>query len=133
LSPFLQELVAFTGQNHVFEDASDQLKKLSNIEINAKQVERITHAYGQLLEVNSSEASQEYSGFKEDLHYGMIDGGMVLTREDDWKEMKLSRVFEAKSHMSSSEKRNFIRASSYTAHFGGCKPFFNKLEKTQRT
>ncbi len=59
----------------------------------------------------------------------MMDGGMILTREDDWKEMKLARVFPAKAHMSQSESRNFIKESSYVAHLGGLHPFLKKLEK----
>jgi hypothetical protein len=55
MSPYLQELVVFTGQNHVFEDASDQLKKLSGVEVTAKQEERLTHAYWELLEVKSNQ------------------------------------------------------------------------------
>ena len=128
MSPYLQELVVFIGQNHVFEDGSEQLKKILNIEVTAKQIERLTHGYGELAEVNPPK--QQVIQPKEGLHYGMIDGGMILTRQDDWKEMKLARIFEAKSHMSVSEKRNFIKESTYIAHLGGCSPFFNKLEKT---
>jgi hypothetical protein len=128
MSPYLQELAVFRGQNCVFEDASEQLMKLASIEINAKQIERLCHAYGELLEV---QAEEEDSLVQRDdqLHYCMIDGGMVYTREDDWKEMKLARVFPAKAHMEESEKRNFIRESTYTAHLGSLYPFFRKLEK----
>ncbi len=42
MSPYLQELVVFTGQNCVFEDGSEQLKKLLAIEVTAKQIERLT-------------------------------------------------------------------------------------------
>ena len=129
MSPYLQDLVVFTGQNHVFEDASEQLKKLSGLDVTAKQVERLTHAYGELLDINAGQIEEEVS-VDESLHYCMMDGAMLLTREDDWKEIKLARVFEATSHMSESEKRNFIKNSTYTAHLGSCKPFFSKLEKT---
>ena len=52
MSPYLQELVVFCGQNHVFEDASEQLERLAGVEVTAKQVERLTHAYGELIEIN---------------------------------------------------------------------------------
>jgi len=128
MSPYLQELVVFTGQNCVFEDGSEQLKKLSGIGVTAKQIERLTHAYGELLEVRQQESATpiERDG---SLHYCMMDGGMILTREDDWKEMKLARLFPAKAHMGQSEKRNFIKESSYVAHLGGHHPFLRKLEK----
>lgn len=126
MSPYLQELVVFSGQNCVFEDASGQLDKLAGVKVNAKQVERLTHAYGELLEAQQQDSLPDR---EKALHYCMMDGGMVLTREDDWKEMKLARVFTAKSHMAESEKRNFIKGSSYVAHLGGHHPFVRKLEK----
>ena len=52
---------------------------------------------------------------------------MVLTREDAWKELKLGRVFTAESVLPENEERNFIRSSSYVAHFGECEAFLNKL------
>lgn len=128
MSPYLQELAVFSGQNYVFEDASSQLKRLASVDLCAKQIERLSHAYGELVEVYPQQ-EDEPSAQQEDLHYCMADGGMVLTREDGWKEMKLARVFPAKSHMQESEKRNFIRQSSYVAHLGGHSPFFKKLEK----
>lgn len=127
MSPYLQELVVFTGQNCVFEDGSDQLMRLSGVEVTAKQIERLTHAYGELLECEPKEDTVEPR--EESLHYCMMDGGMVLTREDGWKELKLGRVFPAKAHMSESERRNFIKESSYVGHLGGHHPFLSKLEK----
>lgn len=128
MSPYLQELVVFTGQNCVFEDGSRQLSRLAKVEVTAKQIERLTHTYGQLLEAQQQE--EKPAGCRQQaLHYCMMDGGMILTREDGWKELKLGRVFPAKAHMSESEKRNFIKESYYVGHLGGHHPFLRKLEK----
>ena len=59
MSPYLQELVVFSGQNHVFEDASEQLSKLAGVEVTAKQVERLTHAYGELIETYFGDQDHE--------------------------------------------------------------------------
>jgi hypothetical protein len=128
MSPYLQELTVFVGQQCVFEDGSEQLEKLAGIEVTSKQIERLTHAYGELLEVSSTKEPALISK-EEELHYCMMDGGMILTREDDWKELKLARIFPGKAHMEVSEKRNFIKESSYVAHLGGHHPFFTKLER----
>ena len=127
VSPYLQELAVFSGQNCVFEDASEQLLQLAGVEVTAKQVERLTQAYGQLLEVNEQEDSVPEDQ-KQDLYYCMADGGMVYTREDGWKEMKLARLFPANALMEQSEHRNFIKESTYVAHLGGHTPFCKKLE-----
>ena len=58
MSPYLQDLVAFTGQNHVYEDASEQLKKSNGLEISSKQIERVTNAYGQIAESSCSELQE---------------------------------------------------------------------------
>lgn len=128
MSPYLQELVVFTGQNCVFEDGSDQLKRLAGVEVTAKQIERLTHHYGELLAIEEVQQESPLAHNKA-LHYGMVDGGMVFTREAGWKEMKLGRIFPAASHMSQSEKRNFIKESSYVAHLGDHHAFLKKLEK----
>jgi len=132
MSPYLQELVVFTGQNCVFEDGSQQLRRLSKVGVNAKQIERLTHAYGELLEAQQAKEPTPIPK-ENDLHYCMMDGGMVLTREDSWKELKLARIFPGKSHMGESESRNFIKESCYIGHLGGHHPFLKKLEKQTDT
>ena len=134
MSPYLQELVAWMGQSCVFEEASIGMEKLCRVEVTAKQVERVSHGYGQLLEQDLDDPEQDESGSpsvakEESLHYLMLDGAMVLTREDDWKEMKLARIFNAKSILPENERRNFIRDSQYIAHLGGHSPFFKKETK----
>ena len=103
MSSYLQDLVAFTGQNHVYEDASEQLKKSNGLEISAKQIERVTNAC-------------------------MMDGSMVLTREDDWKEVKLARIFSEQDRLQLSKSRNELRDSEYVGHIGGINGFFKKMD-----
>lgn len=124
----MQELVVFTGQNYVFEDASEQIKKFTGVDVSPKNIERVTHGYGILLETHASQKSPDPLDVDDHLHYGMIDGGMVLTREDDWKELKLARLFKEDDQLPENEGRKFINHSEYVAHLGGCTPFFNKLE-----
>lgn len=127
MSPYLQNITVLVGQACVFEEGEQMLKELAGVEVNAKQIERLTHAYGELLETQQDKQEDEVKPKQETLHYGMMDGGMILTREDDWKEMKLARIFEAKDLLPENEKRNFIRDSEYVAHLGGVQGFFRKL------
>ena len=59
--------------------------------------------------------------------YGMMDGAMIFTREEGWKEVKLGRVFKEQDLFSLTEKRNWLRASEYTAHLGEHKVFEQKF------
>ena len=57
----------------------------------------------------------------------MVDGGMILIREQSWKELKVGRVFPAEAVFAENEGRNSISSSSYTAHLGSREMFFDKL------
>ena len=128
-SPYLQELACFVGKDLPFEQAQEHLKKLGNIELGAKQIERICHRYGEALEIQSIDIQQDkVEKPNRELHYGMIDGSMILTRADGWKEVKLGRIFKASDSLKLSEKRNSLRRSDYTIHLGDHKEFFKKFE-----
>ncbi len=93
-----------------------------HVEVNAKQIERVCHHFGALLE----EAEPQDQPESETI-YGMVDGSMVLTRTDGWKEVKLGRLFGAQAH-EKGEKRSRITASTYTAHLGSQAEFLPKWE-----
>lgn len=115
------------GQLYVFEEAGRTIKALTGQQVNAKQIERLVHGYGELLE--QKQARKEPMAMDAELYYGMMDGGMVLTREDAWKEMKLARIFSAKNHVETGKNRNWISQSQYVTHLGGHQAFFRKVEK----
>ena len=50
ISAFLQNHLCFLGQELVFTDASETLQRLLGVQANAKQIERVCHHYGELLE-----------------------------------------------------------------------------------
>ena len=115
------------GQQNVFEEAEQVIERLTGQHVDAKQIERLAHSYGELLE--QKQAVEEPTVVDERLHYGMMDGGMILTREDAWKEMKLARIFAAKNHLETGKSKDLIVQSRYVAHLGGHRDFFRKVEK----
>ena len=128
MSAYLQEIICLVGQSVVFSEGSMLLEKLAGVSVNAKQIERVCHHYGEQLEEYSLDQEADQAGLTDErLHYGMMDGGMVLTREESWKEIKLGRVFCAEALLPENKHRNFIRDSTYVAHLGERKPFFDKL------
>ena len=119
----------------VFADAESMLKALKGVEINAKQIERVCHHYGGLVEEQDGEMlkSQHYHNYEQEesnqLHYAMVDGAMYLTREEKWKEAKIGRIFKAKDNFEISDnKRGIITNSMYVTHLGTHKEFFPKFE-----
>jgi len=122
------------GQQKVFVEAEETLEMLKGLKINAKQIERVCHHYGDLIEQQddemiNSQIFREYEGTQDNqLHYAMIDGAMYLTKEEQWKEAKLGRIFNTNENVNVSKNRSIISNSTYVSHLGGIKDFFPKLE-----
>lgn len=127
MTAYWQECCLYMGQQEVFEEASQTIVRLTGTTVTAKQIERLCHSYGQLAQDKQAEQTDELRIRDSRKHYIMADGGMVLTREDGWKELKLARIFNAEDHLPESEKRNFIRSSEYVAHLGSHQDFCGKL------
>ena len=131
ISPYLQEIACYVGQESVFEGGSEMLSKIAGIKMNAKQIERVCHFYGEEIE-QALERSIEQNIPPEITDtdspaYCMMDGGMVLTREESWKEIKLARIFRATDLTELHPKRNWITNSLYVAHLGDHKDFCRKV------
>lgn len=134
ISSYTQELMCYTGQHLVFAAARNVIQTFLGIDINAKQIERICHKYGQWIEEEDLQlikkmGKRAYSKKEsEALHYASVDGSMYLTREEDWKEIKLGRIFKAADIVGLSKKRNEVMASTYVGHLGNHTDFLPKME-----
>lgn len=128
----MQQQMCYVGQQQVFKEASEMFFKLTAVSVSAKQIERVCHHYGGLLEQEQQQAiikgGHDKSVQIKGLHYAMVDGGMLLTREEKWKEMKLARIFKADEVVNISKDRGYISDSQYVAHLGGHNDFFEKVE-----
>lgn len=134
ISPFMQEHLCRIGTKMTFTEASEEVTHLMGIEVNAKQIERLCHHYGELL--GQIDWQQAYTDsvqlrlpIKEET-YVMMDGSMILTRQKDesWKEVKLCRTFQNRDRVENiSKERNYIGQSSYVAHLGNHNDFFDKV------
>lgn len=120
----------------VYEEGSEQLLRSNLLTISAKQIERVTNAYGLLSEQYSSEETEQLLSTTYPLAssettnplYCMLDGSMVLTRESSWKEVKLCRFFSEEDRIALSPSRTQVRSSTYVGHLGSINGFFEKLE-----
>ena len=134
MSEKLRTLCCLAGQAQVFEQASELLQAVGRISISGMQVQRICVHYGQLLDplitadCNSVIPRLEPKDKDEPL-YTMIDGAMIFTRPNEWRELKLGRLFFASDTLQLSSQRRQTRRSIYVAHLGGVNDFFPKLER----
>ena len=135
ISAYLQELMVFLGSDHVFGQASETLDKLLGIKVSAKQIERVSERIGQIIEDEQMEGVT-YEGqtcqAKEtkttDYHYVEMDGSMILTREEKWKEIKLGRVFSVPIKEALEGPEAQIGKSEYVAHLGSSQEFLPRLQ-----
>lgn len=131
----MQTLICFLGQHTVFESASEILDQILGIDLSAKQVQRVSEWYGKqidpIIEANQIEYIPQLSDqSKEDEKtYVMVDGSMLFTREERWKEMKLGRFFNERQNIDIQQTRKEIVDSVYVSHLGSKDKFFTKLER----
>ena len=135
ISPKLQELICLLGQGYVFEEGEEVLNKTLGLEISAKQIQRVSEHYGQVIEdqqeeyiENRQEAPMLSLSQKDESIYAMMDGSMVYTREHGWKEMKVGRLFSGHDCVPIQERRNLITQSIYVCDLGDHKSFFAKWD-----
>jgi len=135
----MQELLCYLGQELVFSEASKMLLKLTGVDLNAKQIERVCHYYGEAIDqfyksdkyqsLLHDEINRNYKKDKDKLYYILADGSMVFTREEQWKEVKLGRIFRSDKRVDRvGMNRNMITSSQYVAHLGNHKEFWDKME-----
>lgn len=135
ISPYMQEQLCRAGTKMIFEEASEEVTQMMGIGVNAKQIERLCHHYGELLgqidwKQAYNDSTQLLLPVKPQVTYAMMDGSMILTRQKDesWKEVKLCRTFQNNDRVENISKgRNYIGCSNYVAHLGKHDDFFDKV------
>ena len=125
-SAYLQELGCYLGQLVPFDEGSVVMKKFKGISLTDKQIERLTHHYGQFLEDLPQQVALPQASDQE-RYYAMMDGSMVFIRQEGWKEMKLGRIFP-ESACRKEKKRGCIGQSTYVAHLGDHQAFLEKFD-----
>ena len=122
------------GQSQVFGDGAELFLKMMDISVSAKQIQRVSEHYGEHIEadhrrhIEKGESAPAIADKRKDTVYVMVDGSMLFTREEGWKEIKVGRVFAQKDCVPLQEKRNEIVKSQYVCHLGDHHEFLNKFE-----
>ena len=93
ISPLLQELLVYFGQLECYEKCPEILEKTIGIEVGHSQVHRVADTYGKELEKTIATTRTLPPLNSEEVLYAEVDGSMIFTRDDDWKEVKLDKAF----------------------------------------
>jgi hypothetical protein len=127
-------MICLTAQDRVFEEAEECFEAFLGIAISAKQIQRVSEYYGGELEKSEAsyqESEQEVplvSKEKEEVVYITTDGSMVYTREEEWKEMKVGRIYSESSRVPLQASRTEVTDSLYVCTLGNNKEFLKKFE-----
>jgi Transposase len=131
-------MMCLLGQGYVFEEGEQLLAELLGIHICSRQIQRVSEHYGSAVEQQqqqriADEAAKEQPPVlklkdKQEPVYMMMDGCMLFSREEGWKEMKLGRIFSSSSCVAVQTDRKQIMQSLYVCHFGGHREFIEKWE-----
>lgn len=143
VSPYLQELQVYGGQSDNYTASVEQLEKLLRIKVSRSQMERLTKYYSEELSDVQTELCLhecQKQGVKElvgridntDNIYAMTDGSMLPTREgaqhNDWKEVKLGRIFTDADTYQVDKHHSWIKDSVYCAKLGTHTAFTDQFE-----
>lgn len=134
MSERVRRLCCLTGQATVYSQASELLEQIGGISITGMQIQRLCTHYGSMVdpliqadcEAIIAKPSQRDA---QDPLYVMVDGAMIFTREDQWRELKLGRVFAHDQIVELNPSRREVRQSLYVSHLGSVSDFFPKLER----
>jgi hypothetical protein len=120
--------MVYAGQLDCYEKSNALLEKFIHIEVSTSQVYLVTDCYGKQAEkeVNSCRSLEPVK--KDEVLYVEVDGSMLLTREEGWKEVKVGRMFTSGSCIDPNGKLSWIRHSQYVAHLGNCQAFTAQMD-----
>ena len=134
ISARMQYLMCLIGQKEVFEEGAETFKEMLNVDVCDNQIKRVSEYYGSQLEVlikkNCKKILPALPVKKvNEYTYAMMDGSMLLTREDGWREIKLGRLFNQSQIIDIQSGRRIISDSIFVSHLGNCHDFFLKFER----
>lgn len=124
----MQEKMVFAGQYDNYGHAHEIIGVMLNQEVSAMQVHRVTQAYGKEFDLSDQAKRSLPPPIAEEVVYAEVDGGMILTREEGWKETKVGRVFKSKDCMQGTD-RGCLLESQYVAYLGEKQPFCRTMDE----
>jgi hypothetical protein len=122
------------GQDCVFEDCEEMFEQLLGIAVSAKQIHRVSEYYGGKLEDSESNYQEtlqsvpQLSQAVEEPVYVTLDGSMIYTREEAWKEMKVCRIYSENSRVCIQDTGTEVMDSLYVCTLGSSTDFLKKFE-----
>ena len=127
----MQELMVYAGHIECYDKCNEVLERFLSIEVSSVQVYRVTNSVSLSIEEEETKAERLLEPIEKlDVLYAELDGSMVSTREDGWKEIKLARLFKGNDCLNPNSTSSYLSSSQYVALFGNSDAFGGKLQQT---
>ena len=121
--------MVYVGHLDCYQKSNEILEKLVSVKVSASQIYRVTDTYGAQIGATTDPQERTLTPLREqEVLYVEADGGMILTRKDEWKEVKVGRLFKSGDCIHAGEKPGYISHSQYKAHLGNSKTFCRQME-----
>jgi hypothetical protein len=125
----MQELMVYAGHMECYGKSNEILERFLSIEVSSAQVYRVTGSISESLAAEDAEVESLLSPIeKSDVLYTEIDGSMICTRDDGWKEVKLARLFKGSHCLNPGSSPSYLSGSQYAALFGDSAASGRKLQ-----
>jgi hypothetical protein len=124
----MQEKLVFAGQLDCYGKANEIIGQFMNIKVSESQVYRVTDAYGEEIGKTVHQERTLPPVKKKEVLYVMVDGSFIYTRNGEWKETKLGRMFTSSDNLRIEAKRSFIQHSQYVGHVGDIHQFIAYMD-----
>lgn len=122
-------MIAYAGQLDVYGQGNQVLERFLGIKVSAMQVNRMTDYYGERCGDAQVLLAPSLPAVKgKEVPYVAVDGSMLFTRDDGWKEVKVARLFKSSDCIDPNGKASWIRHSQYYGLLGGSVPFTGGVE-----
>ena len=131
ISPLMQELMVYAGSQDCYIRCNEILEHFLSIKVSPSQVYRVTDCISKQLEEKEKEQSVKriLSPIeKTEVLYVEVDGSMISTREEGWKEVKLGRLFKSNDCLNPNSKSSYIKTSQYVGYLGNSEEFCSEME-----
>jgi hypothetical protein len=129
ISGLMQELMVYAGHLDCYQRSNEIINKFLSVKVSASQVYRVTDLYGEQIGKTTLPDERTLTPVRKDESlYVEADGGMILTRKDDWKEVKVGRIFKSGDCIRASGKPGYISHSQSKAHLGDSRAFSAQMD-----
>jgi hypothetical protein len=120
--------MVYVGQLECYEKCEEIIEKTNGIAIGHTQIQRVVDVYGEALAPTISGTRTLSPVQAKEVLYAEVDGSMLFTRDESWKEVKVGRIFKSSDCIDPNGEASWIRHSQYLSYIESSKFFTTKME-----